>query len=96
MKLPDFPTREQKNEVLVLVKQRLSEDLASDIRQAFEMCVPLFESEAENKYFIADDENEIEEANEIYRQQLLPFKVLPSVRSRALAIMCVDYLNGSE
>ena len=96
MRLPEFPTRESKDEVLAVVRQRLSEQLDSDIRQAFEACVVLLESNEENRYFIADDESEVEESNEIYRQQLLPLRSLPSIRSRVTAIMCVDYLNGNE
>lgn len=69
MRLPEFPTRESKDEVLALVRQRLEEQLDSEIRQAFEACVVLLESNEENKYFIADDESEVEEANEIYRQR---------------------------
>ena len=96
MRLPNFPTREQKDEVIATIRERLKEDLEKDIRQAYEICITLLESNEENKYFIAEEEGEIEEANDIYREQLLPLKVLPSVRSRVLAIMCVDYLNGNE
>lgn len=96
MRLPNFPTRDQKDDVIAIIRERLKEDLEKDIRKAYEICITLLDSNEENKYFIAEKEGEIEEANDIYREQLLPLKVLPSVRSRVLAIMCVDYLNGNE
>ena len=50
----------------------------------------------DNQFFIADQEQELEEAGQIYRTQMLPIKELKTEIGRTLAVMCNDFLNGQS
>ena len=50
----------------------------------------------DNQFFIADAEEELELAGNIYREQMLPIRNLKTEIGRTLAVMCNDYLNGQD
>ena len=96
MESPNFPSKEDVQSVIESVETRLKADLDADVRQAFEICLELLKLDKKNDFYIATEESELEDANEIYRNQILPFKVLKTVRSRTMCVMCQDYLNGND
>ena len=50
----------------------------------------------DNPFFVADEEQELELAGNIYREQMLPISKLKTEIGRTIAVMCNDWLNGQE
>ena len=50
----------------------------------------------DNPFFVADEEQELELAGNIYREQMFPISKLKTEIGRTIAVMCNDWLNGQE
>ena len=50
----------------------------------------------DNQFFIADAEEELDAAGNIFQEQMLPIRNLKTEIGRTLAVMCNDYLNGQD
>ena len=69
------------------------------LKEGYTYCVQLMKDRLvnpDNQFFVADDENELEEAGRIYMEQMLPIRKLKTEIGRTLAVMCNDFLNGQD
>lgn len=97
-----FPSQNEIAETRKRICKRL-EDKAinrfanAGIKEGYNDCLRIIDersADPSNSYFKPETDAEIEQVNEIYRSQLTGINKLKSQQGRAIAIMCVDYLNG--
>ena len=101
---PKFPLPEQIQEVVKKIEERLSikqinSNRNFEVKEGLKDCLRILNGRLqnpENPYFWGETEEENELSNEIYRKQLKDISKLKTIRGRAIAIMCVDWLNGKE
>lgn len=71
----------------------------SQIKEGLKFCWYLLRERIdypENDFRIPETEAEISEVDKIYKSQLQWINTLHSIEARALAILCVDWLNGQN
>jgi tRNA uridine 5-carbamoylmethylation protein Kti12 len=104
MKTPNFPTPEQiqdaikKVEDLLLIK-KINRNDNFEIKEGFTDCLRILNERLinpENPFFIFETDEEIATLNKIYKAQLKDISKLKTIKGRAIAIMCVDWLNGNN
>ncbi len=104
MKKPTFPTPEQIKEVVKKIEgksylNKIKMKKSDPTKEGLEYCLKLLNDRLENPenpYFIAESEEQWNEVNEIFRSQIKGIEKLKHQKSRAMAILCVDWLNGNE
>ena len=101
---PKFPLPEQIQEVVKKIEERLSikqinSNRNFEVKEGLKDCLRILNDRLqnpENPYFWGETEEENELSNEVYRKQLKDIGKLKTIRGRAIAIMCTDWLNGNE
>lgn len=104
MKKPTFPTPEQIKEVIKKIEgknylSKIKMKQNEPVKEGLKDCLRILNDRLknpDNPYFIADSEEEWNEVNEIFMNQLKGIEKLQHKKSRAMAILCVDWLNGNE
>ncbi len=102
MKTPTFPTPEEIQEAIDKINEKLALKQMnmrknSHIKEGLSDCLRILNDRLENPenpYFIAETEKEWDTVNKIYREQLAGINNLKTQEGRAIAILCVDWLNG--
>lgn len=101
---PIFPSPEQIQDTINKVNERLSVKAMNmnknyHVKEGFTDAVRILENRLknpENPYFKGENDKEWEVSNSIYREQIKGIDKLKTVEGRAIAILCVDWLNGNE
>jgi hypothetical protein len=104
MIIPKFPSKEEIAEVIkkteaILAQKKISKRKNLFYKESLEFCLKLLNERylnPENPYFIPDKEEELVMAGIIYKNQLKYFDLINTSRGRAVAILCVDWLNGDK
>ena len=104
MIIPTFPTEKQmismqtKIESLLAVK-KINKHVNAPFKSGLTFAQYLINGRIinpENPFRLPETEEELPIVGEIYREQLRDVKLLESEQARALAILCVDWLNGQN
>lgn len=69
------------------------------LKEGYQECLRMLKDRLvnpDNQFFVADEEEELELAGSIYREQMFPISKLKTEIGRTLAVMCNDYLNGQD
>ena len=69
------------------------------LKEGYQECLRMLKERLinpDNQFFIADQEEELDAAGNIYREQMLPIRNLKTEIGRTLAVMCNDFLNGQD
>jgi hypothetical protein len=100
MKTPLFPTPEKIQEVITLFEKRVaSRSTDPDLKEGYILSIEILKDRLKNpgnSFFIPTEEGEIPMAVKIYEDQLKPVNNLKTLKGRAVAILCIDWLNGDE
>jgi hypothetical protein len=96
------PTPEQVKEAIAKLEQKLTiKELNKPknygIKEGYQKCLEILQTHIEapiNEGVQAAHVREWAKFNAIYRKQLEPIKEMQTVNGRAIAIMCIDWLNG--
>ncbi len=99
---PKFPSPEEIKVVIDKIETRLQEKPINmhknfHVKEGFTDCIRILNNRLENPnnpYFMAEKDSEIELSTQIYRDQMKGIDKLKTQEGRAIAILCVDYLNG--
>lgn len=97
-----FPSQEQIKNKIKEIEEILSNKYLNmvknfGLKEGLNDCVRILKDRLKNpnnQYFIPVNQEEYEKANEIYKKQLSGISDLETSQGRAIAIICVDYLNG--
>ncbi|MEL7586646.1 MAG: hypothetical protein AAGU19_08015 [Prolixibacteraceae bacterium] len=97
-----FPTAKEMRESLkkvesLLAIKRINMYKNAAVKEGLTDCVRILKSrikKPKNNWFKATKEEDLERANDIYRQQLAGISDLKTETGRTIAVICVDYLNG--
>ena len=104
MIIPKFPTRKQmismaRNIEKLLLLKAISKTVNQSKKVGLNFALSLVNCQIinpKNPFRIAETEEELLIVGDIYRKQLKDVKLLKSEQARALAILCVDWLNGQN
>ena len=105
MYIPKFPKKNKIRKVIKLVKKYLDDSKIEDednffAKEGYQFCLGLLKERVKNPknnpYFNPETEDELEPHKEMYKKQILPVKKLKTEKGRAIAIACIEYLNGYE
>ena len=104
MIIPKFPSKEQIAKVIkdveaIQTQKAINKRKNLFAKESMQFCLDLLNdryTNPANPYFDAEEEGEIEAATKIYRQQLISVKELKTERGKAIAILCINWLNGIE
>lgn len=100
---PTFPTPEEIKAVIKKIEgksylNKIKMKKSDPTKEGLEYCLKLLNGRLENPdnpYFIAESEEEWNEVNEIFRSQTKGIEKIKDIKSRSMAILCVDWLNGN-
>ena len=102
MTKPTFPTTKEIKEAIKKIENKNYLNKMKSKNQSKEglnKCLEILKDRLknpENPYFIAESEEEWDQVNEIFKSQLKGIEDLKEISSRSMAILCVDWLNGSK
>ena len=83
----------------ILADKKLNQRKNFALKEGYTECVRMMKERLvnpNNQFFVADQEDELEEAVDIYREQMLPIRKLTTKTGRTHAILCNDWLNGQD
>lgn len=99
MRKPKFPSERQVAEKLakvnaLLADKKINQKKNFGKKEGLLLCKEMLEQGVDEEYFIADTAEELEAMTDIYRRHIAPVGQLKTVEGKALAIRCVDWLDG--
>ena len=83
----------------ILADKKINTYKNKPLKEGYQECLRMLKERLinpDNQFFIADQEQELEEAGQIYRTQMLPIKELKTEIGRTIAVLCNDFLNGQS
>ncbi|MEN6566772.1 MAG: hypothetical protein ABFC57_10765 [Veillonellales bacterium] len=83
----------------ILADKKLNQRKNFALKEGYTECVRMMKDRLlnpENPFFVADAEEELETAGNVYREQMLPIKKLKTEIGRTIAVLCNDFLNGQD
>ena len=83
----------------ILAKKELNQRKNFHLKEGYSECLRTLKDRLinpENPFFVAETEEELESAGTTYAKQMLPIRKLKTEKGRAIAILCVDWLNGQD
>ena len=102
MTKPTFPTPEEIKSIIKKIESKMYLNKIKSkttSKEGLAKCLDILNdrlTNPENPYFIAESEEEWNEVNEIFKTQLKGIEKLKEIKSRSMAILCVDWLNGNK
>ena len=101
MTKPTFPTPEEIKAIIKKIESKMYLNKISSKKKnkGFDKCLEILNNRLktpENPYFIAESEEEWDQVNEIFKGQLKGIEDLKEISNRSMAILCVDWLNGTK
>lgn len=101
---PIFPNPDQVQDAISKVNGRLAVKAINmrknaHVKEGLTDCLRILNdrlANPENPYFKGENDEEWHKSDVIYRNQLAEVKKLKTVEGRAIAILCVDWLNGNK
>ena len=104
MIIPNFPNPAEialaiEKVEAILADKKINTYKNKPLKEGYQECLRMLKERLinpDNQFFIADQEQELEEAGQIYRTQMSPIRTLKTQIGRTLAVMCNDYLNGQD
>jgi hypothetical protein len=83
----------------ILANKKINTYKNKPLKEGYTYCIQLLRNRLinpENPFFVADKEEELETAENVYREQMLPIKKLKTEIGRTIAVLCNDFLNGQD
>lgn len=83
----------------ILADKKLNQRKNFALKEGYTECLRMMKDRLinpENPFFVADQEEELEEAGEVYRTQMAPISELKTEIGRTIAVLCNDFLNGQD
>ncbi len=100
---PIFPTPDEIKAVIKKIEgknylNKIKMKKSDPTKEGLGYCLKLLNDRLENPenpYFIAESEEQWAEVCEIFKSQTKGIEKLKDIKSRSMAILCVDWLNGN-
>jgi len=83
----------------ILANKKINTYKNKPLKEGYTYCIQLLRNRLinpENPFFVADKEEELETAENVYREQMLPIKKITTEIGRTIAVLCNDFLNGQD
>lgn len=83
----------------ILADKKINTYKNKPLKEGYNECLRMLKERLinpDNQFFVADQEDELEAAGNIYREQMLPIKELKTEIGRTIAVLCNDFLNGQS